>query len=30
MGLLDKMKELNIRMVDFECIREPKVEGKFP
>lgn len=30
MGLLDKLKELNIRMVDFECIREPKVEGKLP
>ena len=30
MELLDKLKELNVRMVDFECIREPKVEGKFP
>ena len=29
MPLLDKLMELNIRMVDFECIREPKVEGKF-
>ena len=27
MGLLDKLRELNIRMVDFECIREPKVQG---
>ena len=26
MPLLDKLKELNIRMVDFECIREPKSE----
>ena len=24
MPLLDKLMELNIRMVDFECIREPK------
>lgn len=30
MGLLDKLRELNIRLVDFECIREPKVEGKMP
>ena len=30
MGLLDKLRELNIRLVDFECIREPKVEGKKP
>ena len=29
MPLLDKLKELNIRMVDFECIREPKREGHF-
>ena len=28
MPLLDKLRELNIRMVDFECIREPKVDGK--
>ena len=28
MPLLDKLLELNIRMVDFECIREPKVPGK--
>ena len=28
MGLLDKLRELNIRMVDFECIREAPVEGK--
>ena len=30
MPLLDKLKELNIRMVDFECIREPKSVGIFP
>ena len=30
MPLLDKLLELNIRMVDFECIREAKVEGKIP
>lgn len=30
MDLLDKLLALNIRMVDFECIREPRVEGKFP
>ena len=30
MPLLDKLLELNIRMVDFECIREPKVPGSFP
>ena len=30
MPLLDKLRELNIRMVDFECIREPKVDGKIP
>lgn len=31
MPLMDKLKELNIRMVDFECIREPKTEdNKFP
>lgn len=24
MGLLDKLLELKIRMVDYECIREPK------
>ena len=30
MGLLDKLKELNIRMVDFECIREPKHVSKMP
>jgi len=30
MPLLDKLLELNIRLVDFECIREPKVEGKQP
>jgi len=30
MTLLDKLRELNIRMVDFECIREPKVEGTNP
>lgn len=30
MPLLDKLLELNIRMVDFECIREPKKEGSFP
>ena len=30
MPLLDKLMELNIRMVDFECIREPKAEGKIP
>ena len=29
MGLLDKLRENNIRMVDFECIREPKrADGK--
>ena len=29
MALMDKLKELNIRMVDFECIREPKkADGK--
>ena len=27
MGLLDKLLELNIRMVDYECIREPKQPG---
>ena len=27
MPLLDKLLELNIRMVDFESIREPKKEG---
>ena len=27
MPLLDKLLELNIRMVDFECIREPKSES---
>ena len=30
MPLLDKLLELNIRMVDFECIREPKEIGKIP
>ena len=30
MPLLDKLRELNIRMVDFECIREPKEDGKIP
>jgi alpha-aminoadipic semialdehyde synthase len=30
MPLLDKLLELKIRMVDFECIREPKQEGKNP
>ena len=28
MDLLDKLKELKIRMIDFECIREPRVPGK--
>lgn len=28
MDLLDKMLDLKIRMVDFECIRENKAEGK--
>lgn len=30
MGLLDKLLELNIRMVDYECIREPKRPGEVP
>lgn len=30
MPLLDKFLELNIRLVDFECIREKPVEGKTP
>ena len=30
MPLLDRLLELNVRMVDFECIREKKVEGKIP
>ncbi len=30
MPLLDKLLELNIRLVDFECIREKPVEGKNP
>lgn len=30
MGLLDKILELNIRMVDYECIREPVVSGVIP
>lgn len=30
MGLLDKLLELNIRMVDYECIREAKKEGVVP
>ena len=30
MPLLDKLLELKIRMVDFECIREPKTEGNIP
>ena len=30
MNLLDKLRELNIRMVDFECIRQPKKKGKIP
>jgi len=30
MPLLDKLLELNIRMVDFECIREAKKAGAFP
>ena len=30
MPLLDKLLELKIRMVDFECIREPPQEGKNP
>jgi alpha-aminoadipic semialdehyde synthase len=30
MPLLDKLLELNIRIVDFECIREPKKEGIIP
>lgn len=28
MPLLDKFLELNVRMVDFECIRNAPVEGK--
>ena len=27
MGLLDKLLELNIRLVDFECIRAPKIDA---
>ena len=30
MPLLDKFLELNIRLVDFECIREQPVEGRKP
>lgn len=30
MPLLDKFLELNIRLVDFECIREKPVEGRKP
>ena len=30
MPLLDRLRELNIRMVDYECICEPKVKGKLP
>jgi len=30
MTLLDTLLSLNIRMVDFEGIREPKADGKFP
>jgi hypothetical protein len=30
MPLLDKLLELNIRMVDFECIREPKTGNNAP
>jgi len=30
MELLDKLLELKIRMVDYECVREPRVEGKIP
>lgn len=30
MPLLDKLLALNIRMVDFECIREPKVGNALP
>lgn len=30
MPLLDKLLELNIRLVDFECIREKPVEGRTP
>jgi len=30
MPLLDKLLELNIRIVDFECIREAKKEGTLP
>lgn len=30
MGLLDKLIELNIRMIDYECIREPCKEGSVP
>lgn len=30
MGLLDKILELKLRMVDYECIREPVVPGVIP
>lgn len=30
MPLLDKLLEKKIRLVDFECIREPKEDGKIP
>lgn len=30
MDLLDKLLELNIRMVDYECIREAPVHGSIP
>ena len=30
MPLLDKLLELNIRMIDYECIREPKQSGVVP
>ena len=30
MPLLDKLLELNIRLVDYECIKEAPQEGKEP
>ena len=30
MPLLDRLLEYNIRMVDFECIKSPKIPGQFP